>query len=210
MSGEFIMRYLYVLMIFMFFLTGCSKTGNINEQLSEPRRSTETYSEDLVIKETLFMPDEMPDDFQIRFEYGLNPEKTSGLDTKMNIIFKDLIEEDPAQADLNIKHDQLVQIYSELANIHVINYPNVFTPAYKDVSDGSEDGLELVMFITPSMKYTLYIQYEDVTYDLYWDNNNDSKAQDAITLKTCFRNIISIIENFESFQSLPEATGFYE
>jgi len=204
------MRYLYVLMIFMFFLTGCSKSSESNEQLNEPNQNTTVDSKDHVIKETLFMPDEMPDDFQIRFEYGLNPEKTSGLDTKKNIIFKDLIEEDPAQADLNIEHDQLVQIYSELANIHVINYPNVFTPAYKDVPDESEDGLELVMFITPSMKYKLYIQYEDVTYDLYWDNNNDSKAQDAITLKTCFRNIISMIENFESFQSLPEATGFYE
>ena len=165
-------------------------------------KTEEIYSEN----ETNIMPETMPEDFDIIFEYGFEQaSQHDGINTIDNTISKDLITDGLVISEFEISAEDLEDIYNLLRENNVIKYPSIFEPPYKD---DPEPGVE--RNCTPSMEYKLNIYYEGYEYNLYWHNANCSEAKNAMILQECFNELIQIIRSTEAYRAFPESSGGYD
>lgn len=198
------MKYFYILLAFIIFLTGCVYKESENED--DYGMQGEKINIEIHKEMDNSMPDIMPEDFEIVFEYGVHQAKQhDSINTINNVITKDLIIDGLATAELHLEHDDLESIYNELLKINVIEYPSNFTPPYKDNPEP-----KMSVYCTPSMEYRLKIHYDEIEYKLYWHNDNCSEAEKAIILRESFNRIINIISNTEEYKNFPESNGGYE
>lgn len=143
------------------------------------------------------MSEEMLRDFKIKFMFAtLQGNRMSGIDTKEEVIQKDLIKDGTASSEFKIDKEILKKIYDELYTINVTSYQSRYEP-----SSNSEVTLGLV--------YKLWISYGDIEYSLYWNDWNMSDEKDAELLRESFINIMRLIEELTEFKNLGEPNGQY-
>lgn len=159
-----------------------------------------------VYYDAVVMPEEMPDDFEITFTYGVEQaNQHSGIDSRENTVQKDLVQNGLAITDIEIGESLLKEMYQTLRVVNVTSYPSVYKPDY---TDNPEEGV--VVEITPSMVYDMRISFNGIRYSLYWHNKNGSTASEAVVLEEAFSDIIGLITQTEEYKQLEDSVGGYD
>lgn len=166
------------------------------------------YQDDSTIEalDQFKMPDNMPDDFQITYFFGVEQaEQHSGIDTQNKSIQKDLVLDGLVTSSFSINDEKLESIYDLLREIDIASYPSNYKPPYMENPPKDTE-----RFVTPSFVYDLWIQYDGNEYSLYWHDSNASEIDEAVELRKCLEEIKTIIRSLEAYKELGEPNGGYD
>lgn len=142
------------------------------------------------------LPHDMPADFGFALAYGI--EARNEIDTFAGTFTKDMIEDPPVTTELRLSPDELGLIYRRMAEIKIEDYPVDFRPA--DTGQG---------FGAMYDSYRLTMRAGGREYEILWDDQNSSTAQEATALRQLFQDIRRMIEARDEYKKLPPARGGY-
>lgn len=140
---------------------------------------------------------EIPKDFNFVLKYGVGAKNI--LDTFKGDYTKDLIssKEETATVKLKLTQEEMKNIYNEMIKINILGYPQVFIP-YAETR------------VKPNITYYLKIQINGKVNEIYWSDQNESRAGQAVKLRNLIENVIKIIETKEEYKKMPPAEGGYQ
>lgn len=127
------------------------------------------------------LPEETPPDFNI-YVKGVN-EFINTFENKFTLTF---VKDTLITIDMVLSKKQKDTIYREMKNIEIFDYPEIFTPPYKD---NPEPGLARSRY--PHSKYILKIQVNGLEKNIKWNDRNFSQTKIAIKLREFIRLVIS-------------------
>ncbi|MBS7528770.1 hypothetical protein KHM83_19060 [Fusibacter paucivorans] len=152
------------------------------------------------------MPEIMPDDFTVTFQYGVDQaSQFSGIDTENETLQRDLVLDGLAIGHFTPDKEFLENIYNQLYEAQILTYPETFNPPYQDNPTAG-----VTKFVTPSNVYDLNIAYDNVSHHVYWHDENASTAEKAVRLHEALHEIIQSIEALDAFKALGEPNGGYD
>jgi len=141
------------------------------------------------------LPDEMPKDFNFIFSYGVNAKNQ--LNTLKGQFTKDMVLEPSVTTNLKLSDEEMKSIYKEMIKINILSYPDKFEPKSN-------------MYQTPFYTYSLKIIYNSMEKNIFWEDENASKASEAVKLRKLFDNIVQLIISKDEYKKLPPAKGGYD
>ena len=98
---------------------------------------------------------------------------------------------------LRLTSAQLSEIYQEMVEIDLWDYPEVFSIPIPEN--------ETVVFITPAMEYRISLRNGESTKTISWiDEITEPTTLEAEKLRALFSKIIVLIHNNSEYQRLPE------
>jgi hypothetical protein len=148
----------------------------------------------------LHMPTDKPEDFNFMIGYGKIA--IDKIDTFEGMYIKDLLLGQTAATQLKLTDEEMERIYKEMAAIDIMNYPEIFSPPYKDNPEPDAN-----VNVTPYETYYIKIQVANQVREISWYDTNDSKAEAAVKLRNAVKMIDKIIKNKEEYMKLPKVQG---
>lgn len=142
------------------------------------------------------------DDFNFILKYGIGAKNV--VNTFDNEYTKDLILDGTVITKLTLTKEEKEQILNDMIKINIFDYPDKYTPPYKDNPDPDID-----YRVSPHGTYYFKIYYKGKTKEINWDNTNNSKAEKAIKLLELIWKIDDIIRTKDEYKKLPEPNGEY-
>jgi hypothetical protein len=146
---------------------------------------------------SLVFSGDMPEDFTFLLRYGVGARNE--LDTGAGTFTKDLISAGMATVALALTPEELQEVWQELVRLKPSFYPETFAP----VDTGTQ------MWHTPSIEYDLVVRLGGREIHLYWDDSSGAARPEAVSLRTLFGRIQTMIEVKPAYQALPPASGGY-
>lgn len=140
------------------------------------------------------MPEEMPADFDFRVSYGVNG--TNKIDTFIDLVVKDLVEDGIAEADIALSDQEMEAIYLKMAEFNVMGELDL----EEDTQCSVEPSSQTAWMISANG------EVKEFGFGSYCDGFPED-VQKLVALEEFVRNMVS---SKEAYKALPEATGAYE
>lgn len=150
------------------------------------------------------LPKTMPADFGFSAAYGVAAKNQ--IDTFKGTFTKDIVSPSKPNptVQLRLTAGELGRLYSELASMHILDYPSQLPPPEDRVA---KNGTAVV--VMPSESYTLRIKAAGVEKVITWDDNANLMTSEAKALRTWFRELENIIQSKPEYKAMPPAQGGY-
>jgi hypothetical protein len=140
------------------------------------------------------LPKSKPKDFNFVLNYGVNA--INELNTVKGTYTKDLVGDGTITTGLKLSEKEMKNIYKEMRDIDILNYPAMFAPESKS-------------YQTPFPTYLIKIYYNGSEKRIYWVDDKDSKTKEAVRLRELFQKIHEIVIDKDEYKKLPPIKGGY-
>lgn len=152
------------------------------------------------------LPQEMPEDFAVRFSCWVNEQSKNVLDTYQGYIQKDLIV-GVARRNYTPARESMRSFYEKLLDLDIASISRTMTA---EVLAGKHD---TVRGMTPCTNYQITFTADNRTYTIDGDHtavsytNTDPEAAHFMEL---VRYMIQVLESAPEYQALPQPVGGYD
>ena len=147
-------------------------------------------------------PDDSTHSFNFILKFGVANKNI--INTFNHTFTKDLVMGPDTTISLYLSELELDTIKAEMERIHILDYPKIFTPPWRDNPNVYD------MTVFPNSSYYLKIQFGNQIKEVSWDDSNDSKINIAKKLRGIISKIIKIIVNKEEYKKLPNSRAAYQ
>lgn len=150
-----------------------------------------------------------PDDFQFSFRYGIG---FNNIDSKANIITKDLIELGNKTVSYTVPQRDLQVIYASILEFGIIEMCGLgYDITSENIAKANNEN-EAVS-IEPCGKYVLTFVIDGKEYKLTGDDsviNHPIQNDTADVFEAFVKSVINYIQQTDAYKSLPDAVGGYD
>jgi hypothetical protein len=196
--------FLFSLLTAVVVLSGCMSNGNPiptqiseNVAISDSMTSPTTMASSKSNPEISDIPESMPDDFAIDFEYWILPEQKNIMDTFTGSMQKDLILNGTSKSAFSCKKEDLEAIYSKMTEL------SIFELSGNIISDS--------FHVSPNEIFTIRYRINGKEFLLSGDSSTlISEKEGANDLPVFVNYLRDLMKETPEYKEMPDSEGGYD
>jgi len=150
-----------------------------------------------MVPEVIVIPDTMPDDFAVYFEFWINPDQKNILDTYTGGIQKDLVMNGTQHSEFAYEREELEAIYAKMQEL------SIFELSGNIISDSIQ--------VTPNEIFLIRYQINGHEYTVSGDGTTETlESMEGQHLYTFMEYLRAYMINTTDYKALPKAVGGYD